>query len=1191
MKRLFKKKPKPYYLRNQKHLYQHSYASTPKSKADASVSCDLPFEEGEIAPELRKRSSSVDAPDSPRGKEEESPTLNCTNLETVDISVDEGVSGIPSTPPQNSEEEIIEAAAEDNRNQEAIYNKTEEKEKETERSEKDLEETVFATGGFRVPEINSPADIYKHFSRRVAFEDELSETESSSSEEIGSRENHSDSDGQVSDDLPVRSPSKPLRTDNSIRSRTVKTMFSQETSEEVASELLQSYQQTLNNLAQKMLIKDVRIDKFHGRDNEDISRWFQKLELLLTTKGIEKTGPLATAQIINNLSGPAETFLLELPAEERENFEKLKGALMKRYATKDRTWVRRQRLFTRRQGSNERLSDYINDMHELFSGLHIGEVDKVTYFVEGLLPSLKIEVLKKMPETLLEAEECARTLDSINKSVGETGENSHMERLINALMINGQVPAVATGTSSQPVDQQIQSINTKLDALASKLEGAAHKKVDSEKLAAYAEPENNEQGAMMKMIQDLRDAVESLDRRIEARINNLSRRISPTRYNFSLPRPRPTCYNCGATGHFERSCPLREYHLTADQYVAREPRWSLQSPGYQHDSEYQPRQREIMPPEQRHNPAIATEDCYGSIASYDYVKKDGPEGATQNRENRARLIRRTSHKREQPNPGGGSRPEEVKPVFQKRGMPGQDTGPTNSQYREIQQQVPKVKSSATPVPPQGPLQCEFPVAKNQSQPAALEPKPVVVNKSEDQCPQQSNVLPPQSLARSNHPLVSDRNTPSHYGLGLARRTGIPPGPVVQREEDNCVGAFTACTGRKPIKKFVNRPNSQRHDIPVPPRNARSSSYLPAAEAQQQDSTKITDTGEEIAVINTQSNESQEQKAKRKVRISRIDQSQPGQVPEKQDSGNQNGLYRKAMIPDSLTTTSSETGDLTIAGYLEGQLIKLLVDTGACVSAIDEQLVRKIYGSQPARITDGVIPSVETVNGEKVPVLGKIDAPVKINGIVYKSQFHIIQSLAHEVILGRDFLQEYGAVIDLKNSSLTLKDRPLKLSSTSTSGNDLVMGTFVFPSPTKSTPERDTSSTDCQKRDVKVSPGKEKYQKNAHQCSFKWSFWIFLLVVFYLFMTSQAHRFDESHLAERESKGKSCIATQYQVKTQEKSFVTCLGHQSGWFTKPFAHNWHDPYISGGCTPYSAHLEDNLHRTDDKDNATVQYIEIE
>lgn len=48
-------------------------------------------------------------------------------------------------------------------------------------------------------------------------------------------------------------------------------MFGQETSEEIAAKLLYSYQQALNNLPQKMLIKDVRVDKFHGWDNEDIS--------------------------------------------------------------------------------------------------------------------------------------------------------------------------------------------------------------------------------------------------------------------------------------------------------------------------------------------------------------------------------------------------------------------------------------------------------------------------------------------------------------------------------------------------------------------------------------------------------------------------------------------------------------------------------------------------------------------------------------------------------------------------------------------------------------------------------------------------------------------------------------------------------------------------------------------------------
>ena len=148
--------------------------------------------------------------------------------------------------PQKSEQEIIETTVEENRKQESIYNKTTEKGREKEQSKKDLEETVFATGGLREPEINSPADIYKHFPRRVAFEDERSETEGSSSEEIGSRENNSDSDDQFSDDNALRSPPNTQKTGTSIRGKTVRKMLSQETSEEAAAELSQSYQETLN---------------------------------------------------------------------------------------------------------------------------------------------------------------------------------------------------------------------------------------------------------------------------------------------------------------------------------------------------------------------------------------------------------------------------------------------------------------------------------------------------------------------------------------------------------------------------------------------------------------------------------------------------------------------------------------------------------------------------------------------------------------------------------------------------------------------------------------------------------------------------------------------------------------------------------------------------------------------------------
>ena len=89
---------------------EYSNANTPASKADACASCDLPFDESDIAPALRKENFKVDTLDSHRERKDwESSPWNCTSLETVDIGIDE-------VPPQKSEPETIEPTVEENRN-------------------------------------------------------------------------------------------------------------------------------------------------------------------------------------------------------------------------------------------------------------------------------------------------------------------------------------------------------------------------------------------------------------------------------------------------------------------------------------------------------------------------------------------------------------------------------------------------------------------------------------------------------------------------------------------------------------------------------------------------------------------------------------------------------------------------------------------------------------------------------------------------------------------------------------------------------------------------------------------------------------------------------------------------------------------------------------------------------------------
>ena len=134
-------------------------------------------------------------------------------------------------------------------------------------------------------------------------------------------------------------------------------------------------------------------------------------------------------------------------------------------------------------------------------------------------------------------------------------------------------------------------------------------------------------------------------------------------------------------------------------------------------------------------------------------------------------------------------------------------------------------------------------------------------------------------------------------------------------------------------------------------------------------------------------------------------------------------------------------DLTTEGEIAGQVVQLLVDTGACVSAIDEQLVTKIYGHFPPKMSKGSLSSVQTVSGERVSVLGKITIPLQLQGREYICEFHIMQNLAYDAILGRDFLQKNGALIDLVDSTLSFKGTAYVGDHASTNTMP-VMGTFL-----------------------------------------------------------------------------------------------------------------------------------------------------
>ena len=128
------------------------------------------------------------------------------------------------------------------------------------------------------------------------------------------------------------------------------------------------------------------------------------------------------------------------------------------------------------------------------------------------------------------------------------------------------------------------------------------------------------------------------------------------------------------------------------------------------------------------------------------------------------------------------------------------------------------------------------------------------------------------------------------------------------------------------------------------------------------------------------------------------------------------------VPQHLPYTGAnlDYSEMSTIAIIAGQKVQLIVDTGACLSVIDEQFLKRIYGQSFPKMTDGYLSSVLTVNRERVPVLGKITIPIELDGSDYLCDFHVMQHLAYDAILGRDFLQQNQALIDLYNNKISFQ---------------------------------------------------------------------------------------------------------------------------------------------------------------------------
>jgi hypothetical protein len=107
--------------------------------------------------------------------------------------------------------------------------------------------------------------------------------------------------------------------------------------------------------------------------------------------------------------------------------------------------------------------------------------------------------------------------------------------------------------------------------------------------------------------------------------------------------------------------------------------------------------------------------------------------------------------------------------------------------------------------------------------------------------------------------------------------------------------------------------------------------------------------------------------------------------------------------------------------INGKACKGLIDTGATVCVISNRMYKSTGCSKLYKIDECIVKTISGVGGKCTPILGKVNLPMKIEGLAMYQEFLLIEgSHSPEVILGENFLCNQHAQIDYCLGTLSLQ---------------------------------------------------------------------------------------------------------------------------------------------------------------------------
>ena len=120
-----------------------------------------------------------------------------------------------------------------------------------------------------------------------------------------------------------------------------------------------------------------------------------------------------------------------------------------------------------------------------------------------------------------------------------------------------------------------------------------------------------------------------------------------------------------------------------------------------------------------------------------------------------------------------------------------------------------------------------------------------------------------------------------------------------------------------------------------------------------------------------------------------------------------------------------TGGYRLNVTINSKVVPFLLDTGAAVTLLRENIWRELNVDKQ-KLEPAPNLQLVGVDGSPLQARGRTQAELNLGGEAFRADIVVVDTLTTEGILGLDFLQKHGAVVDLGGKRLVFSDRDLQL---------------------------------------------------------------------------------------------------------------------------------------------------------------------